>query len=52
MDAAYKLWQTGCEPPAGRKVVLVSSAAKLGYSSKDTQARVLLQCPTAGMSPE
>ncbi|NXG33724.1 ZP2 protein, partial [Dromaius novaehollandiae] len=42
---AYQLWQLMFVSPSGRKTIMVSDAAKLGYSFNNTLSRVYLRAP-------
>nr|XP_009682063.1 PREDICTED: uncharacterized protein LOC104149873 isoform X1 [Struthio camelus australis] len=42
---AYQLWQLMFVSPSGRKKIMVSDAAKLGYSFNNTLSRVYLRAP-------
>ncbi|XP_009866522.1 PREDICTED: uncharacterized protein LOC104273033, partial [Apaloderma vittatum] len=44
-NVAYQLWQLMFVSPSGRKRILVSDAAKLGYSFNNTLSRVYLRAP-------
>ncbi|XP_009288977.1 PREDICTED: uncharacterized protein LOC103908341 [Aptenodytes forsteri] len=44
-NVAYQLWQLMFVSPSGRKRIMVSDAAKLGYSFNNTLSRVYLRAP-------
>ncbi|NXA51534.1 ZP2 protein, partial [Nothocercus julius] len=44
-NLAYQLWQLMFVSPSGRKRIMVSDAAKLGYSFNNTPSRVYLRAP-------
>ncbi|NWX83849.1 ZP2 protein, partial [Nothoprocta pentlandii] len=44
-NLAYQLWQLMFVSPSGRKRIMVSDAAKLGYSFNNTLSRVYLRAP-------
>lgn len=44
-NVAYQLWQLMFVSPSGRKRIMVSDAAKLGYSFNNTLYRVYLRAP-------
>lgn len=44
-NVAYQVWQLMFVSPSGRKRILVSDAAKLGYSFNNTLSRVYLRAP-------
>ncbi|NXL34602.1 ZP2 protein, partial [Glaucidium brasilianum] len=44
-NIAYQLWQLMFVSPSGRKTIMVSDAAKLGYSFNNTLSRVYLRTP-------
>ncbi|XP_015715079.1 uncharacterized protein LOC107312296 isoform X2 [Coturnix japonica] len=44
-NVAYQVWQLMFVSPSGRKRILVSDAARLGYSFNNTLSRVYLRAP-------
>uniref|UniRef100_A0A8C8RPR1 ZP domain-containing protein n=1 Tax=Pelusios castaneus TaxID=367368 RepID=A0A8C8RPR1_9SAUR len=48
----YQVWQLIFLSPSGRKKIMVSNAAKLGYSFNNTLARVFLRAPYSSNESE
>uniref|UniRef100_G3U767 ZP domain-containing protein n=1 Tax=Loxodonta africana TaxID=9785 RepID=G3U767_LOXAF len=44
-EAAYESWQIVFQPPTGKRIMLMSNAAKLGYGFNNTAVRVFLRLP-------